>query len=169
MTKIQVLTALLLSLLFCMANADEQQIADGVWLKNGIDAYNRIVAKQATQDDIANGALISGWVSGVLSEQQERNSIFKMQVGFFEFGYRDAKNKGDKKKAEHFQSLYKNAQIFSPRFIVPDSVTKQQIMAILYKYLSNHPEKWQYSAVSLTNGAMEEAFPASSLEKEIRY
>ena len=46
------------------------------------------------------------------------------------------------------------------RLDVPDNVTKGQVIAIVSKYLKNHPEEWSYSGVSLVIKALTEAFPS---------
>jgi hypothetical protein len=41
----------------------------------------------------------------------------------------------------------------------PSGVTPPQLMAIVQRYLSNHPESWTFGAVNLVKQAMKEAFP----------
>jgi hypothetical protein len=41
-------------------------------------------------------------------------------------------------------------------------VTKQQILAVVSKYLKNHPEKWSEPAAFLVVEALQEAFPLKS-------
>lgn len=41
----------------------------------------------------------------------------------------------------------------------PDGVASGQILAVVSKYLKNHPEKWDEPAVGLVVEALQEAFP----------
>jgi hypothetical protein len=42
---------------------------------------------------------------------------------------------------------------------IPDGATRGQIVAVVSKYLKDHPEKWSESAVFLVTEALMEAFP----------
>jgi hypothetical protein len=42
---------------------------------------------------------------------------------------------------------------------VPDGVNMEQLVAVVFKYLKKHPEKWNESAASLVIKALKEAFP----------
>jgi hypothetical protein len=44
-------------------------------------------------------------------------------------------------------------------FCVPSQATKGQMVAIVIKYLNDHPDRWQYTAHSLVKDALLEAFP----------
>jgi hypothetical protein len=45
---------------------------------------------------------------------------------------------------------------------VPNDLSRRQIVAVVTKYLKNHPEEWSYSAAFLVKKALREAFPKKS-------
>jgi hypothetical protein len=47
----------------------------------------------------------------------------------------------------------------SEPYDIPDNATRGQIVAVVSKYLKDHPEKWSESAVFLVTEALMEAFP----------
>jgi len=159
MKTIRAIAGLMLAFLCCSATATDLPKMDGVWLKDGIEAYDRLMGQRGTGDDMANGILMSGWLRGVIAAQQHSSSNLTFRMMLFANVYRDLKQKGDEKNAEIARNLYKDAQTYAPKFDVPAGVTMDQIAAVVLKYLTNHPEKWQYSAVGLTNEALAEAFP----------
>jgi hypothetical protein len=44
-------------------------------------------------------------------------------------------------------------------YSMPESATKGQVLAVVTKYLKNHPEKWTEPAAVLVIEALQEAFP----------
>jgi hypothetical protein len=46
-------------------------------------------------------------------------------------------------------------------FCLPGATTKAQVVAIVEKYLNDHPERWQYTANSLIADALETDFPCT--------
>jgi hypothetical protein len=167
MKTIRTMAGLILAFLCCLATAADLPPQDGVWLKDGIDAYNRFMGQGGAQSDIMKGMGTAGWLGGVITAQRDRTSEFLLSMGVFAGTYRDLKQKNDK-DAEIARNLYKNAQFYVPKFNVPVNVQIEQIMAVVLKYLTNHPEKWQYSAISLTKAALTDAFPEQLLTQELK-
>lgn len=50
-------------------------------------------------------------------------------------------------------------------YSIPHNATKGQILAVVSKYLKNHPEKWSEPAASLVIEALQEAFPLKNPHK----
>jgi len=168
MKTIRAIAVLMLAFLCCSATAADLPKIDGVWLKDGIDAYDRLVGQRGTDDDMTKGILMSGWLRGVIAAEQYSSSDLMFRMMLFANAYRALKQKGDEKNAEIARNIYKDAQTYAPKFNVPAGVTMDQITAIILKYLTNHPEKWQYSAVMLTNEALAEAFPQQLPIQELK-
>ena len=168
MKTMRTMAGLMLAFLCCLATAADLPTMDGVWLKDGIDAYNRIMGHPSSRDDMVKGALMSGWLSGVIAAQQQSSSDSMLRMTLFASIYREAKQKKDEKNAEIARNAYTTAQLYVPKFDVPVGITMDQIAAVVLKYLTNHPEKWQYSAVSLTTEAMTDAFPKQLLTQELK-
>src|ERR1035437_5434497 len=140
MKAIRATAGLMLAFLCCLATAADMTPQDGVWLKNGIEAYNRAVVQGATSNDIMNGMAMAGWLGGVISAQRDTSSGFTIQMGFFAYSYSEFKKKKDEKNAEIVRTLYNDARSYVPKFDVPSGVQIDQIMAVVLKYLTNHPE-----------------------------
>ena len=168
MKTIQAVTGLALVLLCFSVSAADVPTLDGVWLKDNIDAYNRLMAKRETGDDMTNAILISGWLRGVVAASQQSSTDIAVRMSLIARLHGDFKQKGDQKNAERMRVLYEDAKSYVPKFDVPSSTTMDQTTAVVLKYLTNHPEKWQSSAVSLTNEALTEAFPALGLSQKLQ-
>ncbi len=167
MMIIRSFAGLIFALLSFLASSAEMPSPDGVWLRDSIEAFNRI-GTGGTQDDLVKGMAIAGWIGGVIATQRDTTSRMQITMGFFAYSYREFTQKKDEKNAALVRQLYSNARMYAPKFNIPSNVQIQQIMAVVLKYLNAHPEKWQYSAISLTNEALAEAFPEPILTQELK-
>jgi len=62
---------------------------------------------------------------------------------------------GVKEGTDDIASALKQTRVFD----IPDGATKEQIVAVVSKYLKGHPEKWSEFAAILVIKALMEAFP----------
>ncbi len=150
------LIGLVLCLLSAASFAQQQPAIDGNWIKNSIDAYDRVnVTRNGTSDDVSDSLLFIYYVSGMLAVHRQNNLLASM----FAFGLDKAKKPQPNAAASaEIDKQLRIAFAFTPLLAIPDTLTPQQIVAILRKYLNANPEKWGTNAPLLITNAFQEAF-----------
>jgi hypothetical protein len=126
---------------------------DGVWLKNGIDAYDRtFVLKNGSDQDVSDALILVAYVSGMLEVHRQNN----LNAGLIAMG---ANSGRVRKMSEADAAKVKIALFFAPLLKVPDDLSPPQVVAILRKYLSQNPAKWTEPAHELVTDAFVSEYP----------
>lgn len=129
---------------------------DGAWLKRGLDAAERINAMQtSSEDDFAASMAAVSYINGVVSAHRD-NSFKAKLIAAVALTNRDSEGRKAFNPAE--EATIKTAMLFAPLRDLPDDVSRGQVFAIVNKYLSANPEKWNQSADSLIVDALSGAF-----------
>ena len=120
-----------------LAAAQPPVTLDGYWLKQSVDAFNRIyVTKNIRAGDFENSFLLIGYVAGILVVHRQNNMMASILVATAA----DNQTKDPKTLADDMK--VKTALAFAPLLGIPDDLSPQQIVAVLQKYLDAHPGKW---------------------------
>jgi hypothetical protein len=126
---------------------------DGNWLKGSVDAFNRIyVTKNGRDGDFEDSFLLIGYVAGIVAVHRQNNMMASILVGTAA----DNRTKDSKPLADDMK--VRTALAFAPLLGIPDSLSPQQMVAVLQKYLDAHPGKWGDPASVLITDAFKEAF-----------
>lgn len=126
---------------------------DGNWLKNGLDAFDRVfVTQNANEQDANAGLTLMSYVSGMLAVHRQNN------LGALVLAY--ALNSSPQKPlSETDRAKIQTAFLFVPLLKVPDDLSPQQVTAILRKFLAQNPARWSESADKLITDAFAVEFP----------
>jgi Rap1a immunity proteins len=152
---VKLLAAVLLCVLHGVASAQGATF-NGVSLKRGLDAYDRIhVTKNASDTDFQEMTLLIGYVSGMLAVHRENNI---RAVALFVAG-KEIKDLSKKQRSEVESDRLMRLLGFTPLLALPDNVPVEQLLAVLRKYLNEHPERWDQHGAILITAALADAFP----------
>lgn len=123
---------------------------DGTWLKQGIDAFERVEARTSRPGDIdgQTAAILMAYVNGV-SDVHLQNKVM------FELLEKSARTNPSTVTPEGL----KLASVFALLRRKPNDLSMHQTLAIVKKYLADHPQKWHEPANFLIFTALLEAFP----------
>lgn len=150
------LFGLALWLLSSACFAQQQPAIDGNWIKSSIDAFDRVnVTRNGTSEDVSNSIMFISYVSGMLAVHRQNNLVASVFVAGL------SKQKKQTRNAAASAEIDKQIRAvfaFTPLLSIPDTLTPQQIVAILRKYLDANPEKWSTNAPLLITNALEAAF-----------
>jgi hypothetical protein len=148
--------AVLLCILHGLASAQASSY-NGVSLKKGLDAYDRIyVTRNASDDDFRDGTMLIAYVSGMLAVHRANNlTAMLLFAGTNVSTDGNAKQNMSEVNAVRLRTLL----AFTPLLTLPDNVPPDQLVAILRKFLNEHPERWGQQAANLITDALAEAFP----------
>ena len=150
------LVATLLCVLYALAHA-QAPTYNGVSLKKGLDAYDRMyVTKNASDDDFRDGTMLIAYISGMLAVHRT-NNLTAMLL----FAANNVSTGGKSKQAMSGTDSVrlKTLLAFTPLLTLPENVPPEQLVAILRKFLNEHPERWSQHAAGLITEALAEAFP----------
>lgn len=129
---------------------------DGAWLKRGLDAAERVSARQnATADDIPEAMLAVGFFNGVVAAHN-RNVLLASLIASTMGTTRESEKRKSLSAVE--EAKVKTALAFAPLINLPKDVTNAQAYAIVNKYLAANPEKWNQNADTLIVDALSGAF-----------
>jgi Rap1a immunity proteins len=150
---------LLAAVLFCVLHgvaSAQSATYNGVSLKSGLDAYDRIyVTKNPSEGDSHERTMLIAYVYGMLAVHRENN--LKAMI-LFTAG-NDPKVGHTKQRSEVDAARLNTLLAFTPLLTLPDNVPTEQLVAILRKYLNEHPERWDQHGAILITAALVDAFP----------
>lgn len=156
-SQLKSLIAVLLFVLHGLAIA-QSSAYNGVSVKKGLDAYDRIyVTKNASDDDFREGTMLIAYVSGMLAVHRANNLT---AVLLFAANNPESAGAARPKTSEVEVMRLKTMLVFTPLLSLPEALPPKQLVAILRKFLNEHPERWSQSAVSLITDALVGAFPS---------
>jgi hypothetical protein len=140
----KILFSLALFLLSSLCFAQQQSAVNGNWIKSSIDAFDRVnVTRNGTSDDALQSLNLIHFVSGMLAVHRQNNltaSTFAAVLG-------EKKTQSTASAADQIDQQLRIAFAFTPLLTTPDTLSPQQIVAILRKYLDANPEKWGTDAL----------------------
>jgi len=146
------ITVLLLFAASMRCNAETDPEKNGAWLKVSIDTFNRVVASEyidRTSSEFRDTEIFFAYVEGVLAVHRKNN----LQASIFVTALQ-MKN-GESSPVSPEQRI---ALAFAPLLRVPDEISRIQAVAIIEKYLKEHPQNWNLSAATIITTAFEDAF-----------
>ena len=151
---------IVMSLLLCVFSfgsmAQQQQAFDGNWIKKSINAMDRVdVTRNGTTEDVMDSISFLAYVGGILAVHRQNNLLASIIVQGLTEGKKTSKSTTASVEIDKQMSV---AFAFVPLLRVPDTLTSQQVAAILRKYLESNPEKWNINASQLITSAIEAAF-----------
>lgn len=150
-----VIGALLLLLTTSACFSQERQPKDGVWLKSGVDAFNRITSSESvdvTSSDFRKSEALSSYIEGMLFVHRQNNFTASIVVVGLQ------KKRGERAPITPEARM---ALAFAPLLRVPDNLSRYQAIAIIDQYLRDNPAKWESPAGGIINDALKAAFEPS--------
>jgi len=136
--------------------AQQQQVFDGNWIKSSIDAFDRVnVTRNGTTEDAMDSIALISYVGGILAVHRQNNLMASIVVSGL------TEQKKASKSAAASAEIDKQMRVtfaFVPLLRIPDTLSSQQVVVILRKYLEANPEKWNTTASLLITSALEAAF-----------
>jgi hypothetical protein len=125
---------------------------DGTWLKDGLDATDRVwVSKTPTEQEAISSIALTSYIYGMLAVHRQNNLKAVLLAGMVE-------SKGGKSVSDVDNARLRTAFMFVPLLKIPDELSAQQVAAILRKFLADNPARWNESADTLITDAFESAF-----------
>lgn len=129
---------------------------DGMWLKLGLEAGERIKARQHVSDeDFAHSMEVIGFINGVVSAHVSNNLKASLIAAAISTA-RDSE--GRKSFTSEEEAKVRTALVFSPLRRFPENVSRGQVLAVVSKYLAANPERWNQPAEMLVVAALAQAF-----------
>lgn len=124
--------------------------SDGTWLKQGIDAFERVEARTSSLSDVdvLTATVVMAYVNGALDVHLQNKVIFELLE-------KSAKANPSTVTPEGL----KLASLFAGLRKKPTNLSMHQTLAIVKKYLADNPQKWHEPASLLIFTALLEAFP----------
>lgn len=147
--------ALLLLLVAAPCLAQEDRAKDGVWLKSGVDAFNRIAAVEnvdTRSPDFRKSEELVSYIEGMLFVHRQNN----MMASVVAVALQEKHGESSPVTPEARMAL-----AFAPLLRIPDNLSRYQAVAILDKYLKDHPADWGDSAGVIITKALKAAFEPS--------
>lgn len=145
-----------LCLLCSLSAAQQQAPLDGNWIKTSIEAYDRAnIARTGSADDVTTSAIFLSYVGGMLAVHRQNNLMASLVVTGLDQQRKAARNAT---AAVEIDKQMRVAFVFTPLLAIPDTLSSQQVIAIVREYLESNPEKWGTAAPVLITDALQSAF-----------
>ena len=149
---------LVLSLTHAWASAQSSSL-DGNWLKQGVDAFERAhISRSGTAEDLNTSTAFVSYLSGMVAVHRQNNLL---AILLWSGAKKSTDKTGQVRLSEPDTVRIQTAAAFTPLRSLPDNLSPQQLVAVIHRFLDDHPEKWGADASSLVTEALRSAFSKS--------